>query len=337
MSVDIRQINLHQIVILFRKTKRAINPPFYLRLVNVLCNGNQTTETKFMQLDAIFRRTRFECVMNNKLNWCNFSLSWISELSFSILFSIKVSGFWFNYLLPTTSSEKSSVAILYDRAGRVCIMVSFSIQLNISHRTNSKRNSEKLRPILHALIKIWMNNVSSCWFSGGKLVYGLYELSDDTKTINYVNGMCDDDQSDQLIQIHWMEKGRQNAMNLTFHRNKNSREYSLNRIDFKLFVELLTNSTVELLLLHHTGEVFKVPLGMSYHCFKVNTFKLSSDKHLNNLTGTVSFTRITAEAYRTTTQKSFSTAIDCTIFGTPSEFKLDNLTYFPCIKYCSYV
>ncbi|XP_055298251.1 uncharacterized protein LOC129566390 isoform X2 [Sitodiplosis mosellana] len=145
----------------------------------------------------------------------------------------------------------------------------------------------------------------------GQQKYGRYELRDNTTTINQVNGMCCDGKSEQYILIHWMETGSHDLMNLTFHRNEKSRGYSLNRIDFNLSAKLLANGTDEMLTFHYTGDIFQVPLGMSYHCSREDTFELKSSEHTNDSVGTFHFSQIMAEAYRTTTNTFFSTAIDC--------------------------
>lgn len=152
-------------------------------------------------------------------------------------------------------------------------------------------------------------------------MYGQYEISDNFENIDQINGLCGDGKSDQFIMIHWTESGRRNLMNLTFHRNRNSHEYSLNRIDFNLSAKLLPNGSDEMMAFHRSGEnFFEIPVGMSYLCFRGDQFVLTSSEHLNRSVGTVRFSRIMADAYRTTKLQQFSTAIDCRAVGTPSEF-----------------
>lgn len=158
-------------------------------------------------------------------------------------------------------------------------------------------------------------------FSDGQRIYGRYEISDNSQTINQVNGLCGDGKSDQYIMIHWTESGRNNLMNLTFHRNQKSHDYSLNRIDFNLTAKLLPNGSDEMLIFHHSGEnFFEIPVGMAYRCFRGDKFVLKSSEYSNHSIGTISFPRIMADAYRTTKLQQFSTAIDCRVVGTPSEF-----------------
>lgn len=112
-------------------------------------------------------------------------------------------------------------------------------------------------------------------------------------------------------------------MNLTFHINQKSHEYSLHRIVFELTAKILPNGTNEMLTLYHTGDIFKTPIGMSHHCSKEKILNLTSSENVNKTVGTVSFSRIFVEAYRTRANKVFSTTIDCTFFKTPGKIELE--------------
>lgn len=161
-------------------------------------------------------------------------------------------------------------------------------------------------------------------FSGGEQIHGLYKFSTDKENL-HINGICGDGQNEQYILIHWKENNSHNLMNLTFHIDKKSHEYALHRIIFELSAKILPNGTNKILTLHQTEDIFKTPIGMSHHCSKEKTLKLTTSENLNKTVGTVSFTRIFFEAYRTRTDKVFSTAIDCTIFRTPGKIELKYL------------
>ena len=82
--------------------------------------------------------------------------------------------------------------------------------------------------------------------------------------------------------------------------------------NFVLFFSV--NSTVRLL---HIANNFSTPLGLSYHCTRVQKLDLTGSENSTELVGFVDISHIQFEAFHSQQNDKFSTAHDCDAIDTP--------------------
>ncbi|XP_045458840.1 lysosome-associated membrane glycoprotein 2-like [Melitaea cinxia] len=126
-----------------------------------------------------------------------------------------------------------------------------------------------------------------------------------------VNGSCNG--TDQWLNIRWPVNNATdttyNNMVFIFHNNETTKMYSLRNLNVLLAPEAFPNaSSKEPIELWH-GEGWKTPLATSYRCTPATQLNMTADS--TSMVATLTLSQLQEEAFRNSTNKSFSAAREC--------------------------
>lgn len=144
-------------------------------------------------------------------------------------------------------------------------------------------------------------------------IYNLPGTGNDTKS---AKGSCGNGTTDQYIIIEWTEDGQVNHLNLTFHLNVTTKEFSLTESVFNLSSNVIPNNDKSLIF-YRVGNFFEIPKDRSYYCTRVQSLNLTDSATSKTVVGTVSVSHVLLEAYHSAQNKQYSSSIDCDAINTP--------------------
>ncbi|KAJ0181539.1 hypothetical protein K1T71_002261 [Dendrolimus kikuchii] len=165
---------------------------------------------------------------------------------------------------------------------KTCIVIQFAAQLNVTYN----KLVENVTILGHELMNIPAN-----------------------ATVQ--NGSCLGE--DQWLTITWTQPisnlSLPNNVTIVFHRNKTTGNYALKNFNISLSPDLFVNSTSkEPLELYHGAE-WMTPLSTSYKCTTPTRLNMSSESP--SVVAALTLTDLQEEAFRSSTNKDFSSAREC--------------------------
>lgn len=190
--------------------------------------------------------------------------------------------------------------------GRICR----SIQLLIQHRYVLQVINH-LR-VIKALALTYNDSFETEPNKTEYFVYNLPGTGNDTKS---AKGSCGT--IEQYIVIDWLENGQENTLNLTFHLNATTKEFSLTEGVLNVSSNVIPNYN-QSLVFYHVGSFFEIPKDRSYYCTRVQSLNLTDSATPNSTTvGTFSVSHVLLEAFHSAQNKQYSSSIDCDAINTP--------------------
>lgn len=130
-------------------------------------------------------------------------------------------------------------------------------------------------------------------------------------TAMVVDGNCNG--TDEWLNISWPVSNATdttyNNMVFIFHNNETTKSYSLKNLNVSLAAEAFPNaSSKEPIELWH-GEGWRTPLATSYRCTPATQLNMTADS--TSMVATLTLSQLQEEAFRNSTNKSFSAAREC--------------------------